>query len=300
MGEMEEVIQEIEREESFTPPDIETRDRIVAHILTLICLSNTVVCFFIILVIKLSKKLRLQFYTGCVLHCNIVMSGYLMLISILSYLWLFKPKLYFQKTEYFKRGIVLLSGQHILYACMAIDFALVAYDKSKSQKFRRNFNLIIIVVYVYIIFFGAFIYQILCHYKPNINIHGYVGATTLLFYFLTITIVSSKYLYKRIKYSVLVDATPLTISLSHFVWLLLFIMPFITPSYYFIIFCHILWVSQPLILFMLWYFVDINFRACAKDAIKCKYKKYVEGENVVDDTVTGAVHGHQNSEAQVP
>lgn len=302
MDEVEELLKEIEVVESSTvepPPDIDTRDHIVALMLTLICLANIVVCFFIIYIIKSFEKLRLQFFTCYILHCNVIMSGYLMLICVLRYIWLFEPNLYY-RIECFRLsgGIVLLSGLHILYACMAIDFALVAYDNSKSKKFRRMFKIIVAIVYAYIISFGAFGYQILCYYKPDIDISGPIGAIALLFYFLTVMSVSVKYMYRRIKYSAVVDATTLGISLSHFMWLLLCVIQFFTPSYYFMVYCHILWVSDPLAVFTLWYFSDINFRAGAKYAFRCKCKRYAV--DVVDDTVTGVVCVHKNSEAQVP
>lgn len=295
----EEIVEDIEVQEGSTvqPLPEEEKHNIAGTIILCICVVNIVACFFTIFVIKTFKKLRVQFYTGYILHCSIIMSVILILLLIAHYLFPLIPKDYLQAIRCIpaEGGVTILSGQHILYTCMAIDFALDAYDKRKSKKFRRNFNKIVIAVYVYIIFFGAFVFQILCFYRLYSYISTLVELIAVCAYIFTIITVSGVYVYKRIKYPALIDTTTsLKISLSHSL-LFLFLISLFVQSYYFTLLSCLLVFSNPLIILMLCCFCDINFRACVIEALRCNCKEYRNAENLENDTIS-IVYDNRNSQ----
>lgn len=295
MGELEDIL---EAEESFEPSHKIDKNVILGIILMCLCLVNISICAFMAFVIKCFKKLHLEFYTCYILHCCIIMSGILILVIIIPIIFLSLPfqHLHLIYCVTLIGSVVLLSGQHILHAYMAIDFAFNAYDTSQSQNFRPTFSKVVIAVYVYIIFFGAIVYQILCYYHPENYISVIVEIIAFGLYCLTIITVGVNHVFKRIKYSVLVDTTPLKIASSHLVWIVFCFVPIVNSPYYFM-FCAYLCICHPLIIFMLCYFCDINFGVCVIEALKCNCKKYRNAGNI-DDTITVVYH-HQSTEVNV-
>lgn len=286
---------EVEEEPAIRPPPEEVIYHLASLLIMFICVLNLLVCLFTVFVIKVFKKAQLQFYTRYVFHCSAIMTGILMLLLIANLLHHITPTDYTTMIEVYcvlsDAAISLLSGQHILYTAMSIDFVLAAYYTTKSQKFIGFFNKFVIAHYVYLIFCGVFVNPILCIYRLNPFIPISVSMLTFGFYFLTIIVVGVICCYKRITHSTLTDATSLKIALAHLVWLLVFIGIF-THSFCFSLFSNCVALCSPLVVLILCCCCDINFRTCTVAAFRCNCK-YENVEGVEGDTV---LYDHQSSQ----
>lgn len=300
----EEIAEDIELAEDYddeleSPSENQSKKLgvVISIIITCICVVNLLVCFFIIFLIKRFKKLRVQFYTGYILHCTVTMSGILLLPFFVHFLFPIMAEGRLQLSHcILSEGILaILSGQHILYTSMTIDFAVATFDTGKSEKFRRIFSHIVIGVYLYILVCGVVAYQFfcICGIMPYLDIS--IDIITFGSYIITIIIVSVAYLYKRIKFSAVVDSTALKISATHLLLLPFYILIFFVHSHYYTLTAACLALCNPLIIIALTYFCDINFRGCIIEALRCNCKKYGNAENAEEDNITIA-YDHQNSQ----
>lgn len=282
-------------------PNTSTSETEYDHVpeIVAVCLRiiNIIVGCFIIYILNKFKQLRVQFYTGYILHCNAIMVFNLILLLVSHLFCYMYQESFIVHCADFVLGIVVLPGEFALWIFMTIDWLLSVCNANKSENFRRWYYQTIILVYLYSIS-AAVIFPAMCQFDITVFNALDAGKFALFFRFLTIVIATIVYLWKIKRRSVLTaNASILSMSAISFSSWLVLAFTITTDSFY------IYWIGvciatcNPILTLILCYYFDINFRTHFIEIIKSKCSQRIESDNSADAIVT-MIYSNQINQVQ--